>query len=81
MDAYFAKTSTVYFSLAAEVDRAKLVKPFAIILKKENALVRNYTDGAKPPVSYRGMVTYPYKLGIDELTSGEYVLVKLENLN
>lgn len=78
----FAKTATINFNLGVEVSEDITKKPYAIVLKKSNGLSRYYNKYNNPPVSYRGSVSYPYSLSLDDFTreNSEYVVVKIANL-
>ena len=78
----FAKTSTIRFKLGVEVPADVVKKPYAIVLKKNNGLSRNYSRFDNPPVSYTGSVSYPYALSLDNFTeeNSEYIIVKISNL-
>ena len=78
----FAKTSTIRFKIGKEVSEENLKKPYAIILKKENFLSREYNRFDTPPISYNGFVDYPYHLKLNDFTSenSKYVVIKIANL-
>lgn len=78
----FAKTSSIRFKIGTEVSEETTKKPYAIVLKKENKLTRNYERFNEPPVSYEGFVDYPYQLMLDDLISenSNYVVIKIANL-
>ena len=76
----FSKVSTVRFKLGLQVSNEKLSKPYAIVLKKKNALTYHYDRFANPPISYIGSASYPSSLNIDNFKNG-YVLIKRYNLN
>jgi hypothetical protein len=77
----FAKTSTINFKLGCELSEEILKQPYAIVLKKENALIRREDRFENPPVSYVGSVDYAYSLSVDDFgQSGRYQLIKLSNL-
>ena len=78
----FAKTSSIRFKIGKEVSEEVLKKPYAVVLKKENALVRKYERFDNPPVSYNGSVDYPYQLTLEDFSSesGNYYLLKIANL-
>lgn len=78
----FAKTSTVRFKIGKEVPEELVKGPYALILKKENSLTREYERFANPPVSYIGSVDYPYSLKLEDFTKdgSEFVVVKIANL-
>ena len=75
----FAKVSTVKFKLGLQVDNETLQGPYAIVVKKENGLVSSYNRYDNPPMSYKGSVTYPNSLKVEDF-SNDYYLVKLTNL-
>ena len=75
----FAKVSTVKFKLGIEVSEDVLRGPYAIVVKKVNALTSSYDRYENPPKSYTGIVSYPSTLIIDDF-SNDYVLVKMNNL-
>ena len=78
----FAKTATIKFSLGVEVSEEVIKRPYAIVLKKSNGLYRYEDKYKNPPVSYKGSVSYPYSLSLDDFTreNSEYVVVKIANL-
>ena len=78
----FAKTSSVRFKVGTEVAEDIVKGPYAIILKKENALTRQKEEYGHPPVSYTGSVDYPYTLKLEDFTKddSEFVVVKIANL-
>ncbi len=78
----FAKTATIKFSLGVEISEEIMKKPYAIILKKSNGLSRYEDKYNNPPVSYKGSISYPYSLSLDDFTryNSEYVVVKIANL-
>lgn len=78
----FAKTSSVRFKIGEEVSEDIVKGPYALIMKKENGLSRNYDRFANPPVSYTGYVSYPSTLRLEDFTKegSEYVVVKIANL-
>lgn len=75
----FAKVSTVKFKLGLQVSNEKLSRPYAIVLKKKNALSYHYDRFSNPPISYLGSAGYPSYLTIDDFKNG-YVLIKRYNL-
>lgn len=78
----FAKSSTVRFKIGLEVPEEITKKAYAIILKKENALVRHTDRFDDPPVSYIGTVDYPSVLNVNDFTSNncQFSVVKIANL-
>ena len=78
----FAKTATIKFSLGVEVSEDITSKPYAIVLKKSNGLYRYEDKYNNPPVSYKGSVSYPHSLSLDDFTreNSDYVVVKISNL-
>lgn len=78
----FAKTSSVRFKIGEEVSEDIVKGPYALIMKKENGLSRNYDRFANPPVSYTGYVSYPSTLRLEDFTKegSEYIVVKIANL-
>lgn len=76
----FAKVSTVKFKLGLQMTDEKLSKPYAIVLKKQNALVRRYERFDNPPVSYEGSADYPSTLSVEDFKK-DYVIIKRYNLN
>lgn len=78
----FSKVSSVNFKVGYEASEELVKKPYAIVLKKENALTRNYERFDNPPVSYIGSVSYPYTLKLEDFTKegSEFVVVKIANL-
>lgn len=75
----FAKTSTVKFKLASEVEDDVLKGPYAIVCKKENGLIRKYDRFEEPSVRYTGSVKYESILTQDSFKE-DYILVKTFNL-
>lgn len=75
----FSKVSTVKFKLGLQVSNEKLSKPYAIVLKKKNALSYHYDRYSNPPISYIGSAGYPSSLTLENFKNG-YVLVKRYNL-
>ncbi|MBO4679033.1 MAG: hypothetical protein J5626_05125, partial [Lachnospiraceae bacterium] len=65
--------------LGLQVSNEKLSRPYAIVLKKVNALSYHYDRYSNPPISYRGSADYPLSLTIDNFKNG-YVLIKRYNL-
>ena len=78
----FAKTATITFSLGVEISEEIIKKPYAIVLRKSNGLYRYEDKYNNPPVSYKGSVSYPYSLSLDDFIrdNSEYVIVKIANL-
>jgi hypothetical protein len=77
----FAKSSSIRFKIGKEISEDILKKPYAIVLKKENNLVRNYDRFSNPPVSYGGIVYYPKQLVLDDFNAnGGFVIIKTANL-
>ena len=78
----FAKTSSVRFKIGEEVSEDIVKGPYALIMKKENGLSRNYDRFANPPVSYTGYVSYPSTLRLEDFTKegSDYIVVKIANL-
>lgn len=78
----FAKTSSVRFKIGEEVSEDVVKGPYALIMKKENGLSRNYDRFANPPVSYTGYVSYPSTLRLEDFTKegSDFVVVKIANL-
>lgn len=75
----FSKVSTVKFKLGLQVSNEKLAQPYAIVLKKKNALSYHYDRFSNPPISYIGSADYPASLSLDNFNNG-YVLIKRNNL-
>mgnify|MGYP007101860326 FL=1 len=75
----FSKVSTVKFKLGLQVSNEKLSKPYAIVLKKKNALSYHYDRFSNPPISYIGSADYPSSLTLDNFKNA-YVLIKRYNL-
>ena len=75
----FSKVSTVKFKLGLQVSIEKLSKPYAIVLKKKNALSYHYDRFSNPPISYIGSAGYPSSLYLDDFKNA-YVLIKRYNL-
>lgn len=78
----FAKTSSVRFKIGKEVEEEIVKGPYALIMKKENALNRNYERFDNPPISYIGSVDYSYSLKLEDFTKedSQYIVVKIANL-
>lgn len=78
----FAKTNSIRFKIGIEVQNEITQKPYAIVLKKSNSLIRRYDRFENPPVSYYGSVNYPHNLSLDDFTneSSQYVIIKIANL-
>lgn len=78
----FAKTSSVRFKIGEEVSEDIVKGPYALIMKKENGLSRNYDLFGNPPVSYTGYVSYPSTLKLEDFTKdgSEFIVVKFANL-
>lgn len=78
----FSKVSSVNFKVGYETSDEITKKPYAIVLKKENSLVRNYERFDNPPVFYTGSVNYPTTLRLEDFTSddSQFVVVKIANL-
>lgn len=78
----FAKTNSIRFKIGIEVQNEITQKPYAIVLKKANSLIRRYDRFENPPVSYYGSVNYPHNLSLDDFTneSSQYVIIKIANL-
>lgn len=78
----FAKTNSIRFKIGIEVRNEITQKPYAIVLKKANSLIRRYDRFENPPVSYYGSVNYPHNLSLDDFTneSSQYVIIKIANL-
>lgn len=78
----FAKTSSVRFKIGKEVSEEIVKGPYALIMKKENALNRNYERFDNPPISYIGSVDYPYTLRLEDFTKegSQFIVVKIANL-
>lgn len=78
----FAKTSSVRFKIGEEVSEDIVKGPYALIMKKENGLSRNYDRFGNPPVSYTGYVSYPSTLKLEDFTKdgSEFIVVRIANL-
>lgn len=78
----FAKTSTVRFKIGKEVSAELANSPYALVLKKENALTRSVNRFNSPPVSYIGSVYYPETITIEDFTKDEsrFVIISVANL-
>lgn len=78
----FAKTSSVRFKIGKEVSEEIVKGPYALIMKKENTLNRNYERFDNPPISYIGSVDYPYTLRLEDFTKegSQFIVVKIANL-
>ncbi len=78
----FAKTSSVRFKIGKEVSEEIVKGPYALIMKIENALNRNYERFDNPPISYIGSVDYPYTLRLEDFTKegSQFIVVKIANL-
>lgn len=75
----FAKTSSINFKIGLEANETLTTGPFAIVLKGENILERESRDYPNPPVIYRGQLSYPKTLTIENF-SQDYTLIKMVNL-
>lgn len=78
----FAKTNSVRFKIGKEVSEEIVKGPYALIMKIENALNRNYERFDNPPISYIGSVDYPYTLRLEDFTKegSQFIVVKIANL-
>lgn len=78
----FAKTSSVRFKIGKEVAEDIVKGPYALIMKKENALNRNYERFDNPPISYIGSVDYPYTLKLEDFTkeNSQFIVVRIANI-
>lgn len=78
----FAKTSSVRFKIGEEVSEDIVKGPYALIMKKENGLSRNYDRFGNPPVSYTGYVSCPSTLKLEDFTKdgSEFIVVRIANL-
>lgn len=78
----FAKTSSVRFKIGEEVSEDIVKGPYALIMKKENGLSRNYDRFGNPLVSYTGYVSYPSTLKLEDFTKdgSEFIVVRIANL-
>lgn len=78
----FAKTSSVRFKIGKEVAEEIVKGAYALIMKKENALNRNYERFDNPPISYIGSVDYPYTLKLEDFTKeySQFIVVRIANL-
>lgn len=78
----FAKTSSVRFKIGKEVSEEIVKGPYALIMKKENALNRKYERFDNPPISYIGSVDYPYTLRLEDFTKegSKFIVVRIANL-
>lgn len=78
----FSKVSSVNFKIGYEASEETAKKPYAIVLLKENTLLRQYERFDNPPVSYTGRVDYPYSLRLEDFTKEDshYVVIKVANL-
>ena len=78
----FAKTSSVRFKIGEEVSEEIVKGPYALIMKKENGLNRNYEKFENPPVTYIGSISYPRSLKLEDFTQdgSQFIVVKLANL-
>lgn len=78
----FAKTNSIRFKIGIEVQNEITQKPYAIILRKSNSLIRRYDRFENPPVSYNGTVNYPHILSLDDFTNenSQYVIIWIANL-
>lgn len=78
----FAKTSSVRFKIGKEVPDELIKGPYALVLKKENVLTRQYEQFENPPISYIGYVDYPSTLKLDDFTGDKnsFVVIKISNL-
>lgn len=76
----FSKVNTVKFRVGVEIEDDYLKKPYIVVLKKANTLMRKYDRYKNPPISYEGDEGYPGVLDIDDFNNGNYVAIKIENL-
>ena len=76
----FSKVNTVKFRVGVEIEDDYLKKPYIVVLKKANTMVRKYERFKNPPVYYEGDPGYPGVLDIDDFNNGNYVAIKIENL-
>lgn len=75
----FSKVSTVRFKIGVQVEEEITRNPYAIVIKKENNLSRNYERFDNPPVSYSGYVDYKSTLSVNDFNE-DYSLIRLYNL-
>lgn len=75
----FAKVNTVKFKLGLQMSDEKLSKPYAIVLMKKNALIRQYEQFRNPPVYYSGSADYPTTLYVNDFAN-KYTIIKRYNL-
>ena len=73
----FRKASTVQFRLGAQLENEYFEKPYIVVLKKNNALVRTYDRFENPPVSYEGDANYPYSLSLEDFNEDKFVAIKI----
>ncbi len=78
----FSKTSTVKFKLGTEVSKDVTKTAYAVVLKKNNCMTREYDRFNNPPISYSGSSNYPSTLKLDDFTreDSEYAVIKIANL-
>ncbi len=78
----FAKVSSVNFKIGYEAAEEIIKKPYALVMKKENALSRQYDRWSNPPYSYLGSVDYPKFLKLDDFTGEgcQYAVIRIANL-
>lgn len=78
----FSKVSSVNFKVGYEASEEITKNPYAIVLKKENALIRQYERFNEPPVSYTGSIDYPYTLTLEDFIKddSEFAIIKIANL-
>ena len=75
----FAKVNTVKFKLGLQMSDEKLSKPYAIVLMKKNALIRQYEQFRNPPVYYSGSADYPTTLYVNDFAN-KYTIIKRYNM-
>ena len=73
------KVNTVRFKIGVQVEEEITCNPYAIVIKKENNLSRNYERFDNPPVSYSGYVDYKSTLSVNDFNE-DYSLIRLYNL-
>lgn len=75
----FSKVNSVRFKIGVQVEEDIIRNPYAVVVKKENALNRIYERFENPPVSYTGYVNYKSNLTMEDFED-DYILIQLFNL-
>lgn len=77
----FSKVNTVKFKVGVQIEDEVLKKPFVVVVKNQCSLSRNNNSLATPPISYTGYTSFKSYLTLDDVKSGEYIVVKKNNFN